>query len=149
MGEMTLVRSHVERCLQDIWDQCRVHRDHDGDYPFTNGTASGFVRIDRGDPVVIRVWAFAVVGIERSGKLLKELNDINARCRTASVTWHHGAVIVSQVIHAGGVTRKTLRQAIESVGFVADDIGGTIAAVYGGGTPVGVNADAHPHRESS
>jgi hypothetical protein len=63
---MKLARSHVERCLQDIWDVCRVQHDHDGDYPFNSGTAACFVSVVKGDPIMVRVWALAVIGIERS-----------------------------------------------------------------------------------
>jgi hypothetical protein len=135
MGEMAMARSHVERCLQDIWDVCRVQKDSDEDYPFSHGTAVCFVRVERGEPVIVRVWALAVIGTERTGKLLKELNDIDSRCRTVSVGWQGGSVVVEQVLHSAGVSRKTLRQACDTVGSVADDIGAMIAAVYGGNTP--------------
>jgi Putative bacterial sensory transduction regulator len=148
MGEVTMVRSHVERCLQDIWDQCRVHKDHDGDYPFSNGTSMCFVRVERGDPVVVRVFAYAVVGVRRSAKLLAELNDINNRCRLVSVGWHGDAVLVDHVMQAKAVSRATLREACSSVGVVADDIGSMIAAVYGGGTPIDAD-EAEAHEEAS
>lgn len=144
---MKLARSHVERCLQDIWDVCRVHHDHDGDYPFNNGTATCFVSVVKGDPIMVRVWALAVIGIERSGKLLKELNDINGRTRTVTVHWQNNAAIVEQTLHINGVKRSTLGQACTSVGFVADDVGTMLAAVFGGETPVDVNTDVN--REAS
>ena len=150
MGEMKLVRSHVERCLQEVWDVCRVKTDPDGDYPFSHGTAACFVRIERGDPILVRVFAYAVVGVNRSAKLLTELNDIAGRCRTVSLIWSDDAVIVSQVMHLKGLKRSTLAQACDAVGSVADDIGTMIAAVYGGSTPLGNDdAEAHPHREAS
>jgi Putative bacterial sensory transduction regulator len=150
MGKSALVRSHVERCLQDVWDLCRVRTDPDGDYPFSNGTAMCFVRIEPGDPTIVRVFGYAVIGIDRSGKLLKELNDIDARCRTASVRWQNGAVVVSQVLHIDGVSHNTLRQACNAVGSIADDIGEMIAAVFGGETPIdAAEAQAHGHREAS
>jgi hypothetical protein len=135
MDNLSMLRSHVERCLQDIWDVCRVAKDPDGDYPFRHGTASCFVRLEDGDPQLVRVFALAAVGVKRSAKLLAELNDINARCRTASVSWHQGAVMVEQPLHIAAVRRTTLRQACEAVGSVANDIGVMIAAVYGAETP--------------
>ena len=45
-----LVRSHVERCLQDIWQVCRVAVDDDGDYPFRAGVAACWVRVDSRTP---------------------------------------------------------------------------------------------------
>jgi hypothetical protein len=148
MGEMKLARSHVERCLQDIWGVCRVKKDCDGDYPFTHGTAIGFVRIEPGDPVVVRVFAYAVTDVARSGKLLAELNDINGRCRTVSTSWSRDAVIVEQVMHLKGLRRSTLAQACGAVGSVANDIGSMVAAVYGGETPLGSD-DAEVNKEAS
>jgi hypothetical protein len=150
MGKTTLVRSHVERCLQDIWDVCRVETDHDGDHPFSRGTSMCFVRVERGKPIAIRVFGYAVIDIERSGKLLKELNDINGRCRFVAVRWQGNAVIVEQVISLDGLTRGSLREACNSVSFVADDIGPMIATVFGGSLPNETDdASTHPHREAS
>lgn len=135
MSEEKWLRSHVERLLQDVWDVCRVRTDSDGDYPFRFGTASGYVRVEPGKPHMVRVFAFATVDTPRTAKLLTELNDINASCRTASVFWSGGAVIVQQAVLATALKRSTLRQAFEAVGSVADDIGSTISAVFGGRTP--------------
>jgi hypothetical protein len=141
MDDLALLRSHVERCLQDIWDVCRVSTDGDGDYPFTRGTASCFVRVENGDPQLVRVFAYAAVDVRRSAKLLAELNDINGRCRTVSVSWHSGAVLVEQVIHVNGVRRSTLSQACDAVASVANDIGIMLAAVFGGRTPIDEDAE--------
>jgi Putative bacterial sensory transduction regulator len=135
VSNVKVMRSHVERCLQDIWQVCRVKVDADGDYPFRRGTASGFVRVERDTPSVVRVFAFAALDTPRSAKLLTELNDINRRTRTTSLVWADGAVIVEHVLLAAAVKRGALRQAIESVGFVADDIGTMITTVFGGRTP--------------
>lgn len=132
---MDWLRSHVERCLQDVWDVCRVVADGDGQYPFRFGTAGGFVAVEAGDPPVVRVWAEAVTGTRRTARLLIEINEVNARSRTAHAFFDHGSVVVEQALHADGVNRDTLAQAFASVGTVADDIGAMIAAVYGGRTP--------------
>jgi hypothetical protein len=136
VDDLALLRSHVERCLQDIWEVCRVSKDSDGDYPFARGTASCFVRVEKGDPQLVRVFAYAVLDVRRSAKLLAELNDINARSRTVSVGWYGGTIIVEQVMHINGVRRSTLDQACEAVGSVANDIGVMLAAVFGGRTPI-------------
>lgn len=135
MSKVKWLRSHVERCLQDIWDECRVEKDSDGDYPFRYGSTQGFVRIEPGQPDVVRVFAYASLDTPRSAKLLTELNDVASRCRTVSLRWRGGAVIVEQVLQANAVKRSTLRQAFQAVSFVADDIGTLIATVYGGATP--------------
>lgn len=138
-----MVRSHVERCLQDMWDKCRVEVDADGDYPFRYGTAACFVRVEESAGLVtVRVFAQAAHGVPRSMKVLTEINDVNRRTRTAHAYWDAGMVLVEQSVGASGVDRQTLDQACRSVGQVADDIGGMIAAVYGGQTPFGALSEA-------
>jgi hypothetical protein len=135
------LRSHVERCLQDIWDLCRVVADDDGDYPFRFGTAAGFVRINKGSPTMVRVWAIAAMGVPRSAKLLGELNDINVRSQSAWTTWSDGLVVVEQALVAKGLTRSALNQALHAVGETAEQIGTMIAALFGGETPFSPNAE--------
>jgi hypothetical protein len=135
MGKRKMARSHIERMLQDVWDICRVTADPDGDYPFRNGTAMGFVQLDTGSPATVRVWAISVGQTPKSAKLMYELNDVNVRSRTAWATWSNGRVIVEQAIPLHSTTRKSLGQALRAVGSIASDIGPMIAAVYGGETP--------------
>ena len=108
-----LVRSHVERCLQDIWQVCRVPFDEEGDYPFRAGAAACWVRVDDHIPVLVRVFGHAVVDVKRSAGLLRELNDLNSRARTTSTAWdatHPGATVgvvrVSTVVHPHGLGRR-------------------------------------------
>ena len=46
MAYEDLVRSHVERCLQDIWEVRRLEQDDDGDYPFRTKSCLGWVRVE-------------------------------------------------------------------------------------------------------
>lgn len=141
MSDVQWIRSHVERLLQDEWGVCRVTVDGDGDYPWRHGTAAGWVGvIDAGDRAMVRVWAYATLGVKRSAKLLTELNDIQLSCTAASVMLANSTVIVSQTISPIGLTRPVLGQALESVSHVADDIGGLLAALFGGDTPYPVEA---------
>jgi len=135
MNEISWLRSHVERGLEDHWGLHPLTVDGDGDYPFRCGTAMGFVSILDGDPPVIRVWALAAHLPKRSLKLLSELNDINQHARTAHVYWNGHAVVVEQAILADAITTETLGQACLAVGAVADDIGILLAAMFGGTTP--------------
>ena len=135
MNEITWLRSHVERCLEDHWGVHPLIVDDDGDYPFRCGTARCYVSINCADPAFIRVWAFAARVPRRSLKLLSELNDINERARSVNVYWNGDSVIVEQAIHADGVTKETLGQACRAVGGVSADIGMLLAVMFGGETP--------------
>src|ERR1700712_3087861 len=144
-----LVRSHVERCLQDIWGVCHLPVDDDGDYPFRAGVAACWVRVDAQLPVLVRVFGHAVVDVKRSAGLLRELNDLNSRSRTTSVAWDaavggagsghggggRGVVRVSTMLHPDGVGRRSLRHALDAVASVSNDLGPMVAGVFGGTTP--------------
>ena len=130
-----LVRSHVERCLQDIWKLCRVYTDDDGDYPFRAGTAACWVRVDAEATVLVRVFGHAVVDVKRSQGLLRELNDVNSRARTTSVAWDDGVVRVSTWVHPDALGRASLRHALHAVAIASNDLGPVLAGVFGGSTP--------------
>jgi hypothetical protein len=131
-----LARSHVERCLQDIWGVDQVVADRDGDYPYGVGTAACYFGLDVAEPVVVKAVACAVVGVKKTTKLLAEINDINSRCRMAHVYWNGGVVVVEQAMLADTVDRGALSLAGQSVAHIANDIGPMITAVFGGRTPI-------------
>ena len=130
-----LVRSHVERCLQDIWEVRQPERDGDGDYPFRSKSAVGWVRLELALPTLVRVFAHAAYAVKQSAGLLKELNTLNSRSRLATVSWSDGVVSVSCALPAESLDRKGLRLALESVSNVADDISELTAAIFGGQLP--------------
>jgi Putative bacterial sensory transduction regulator len=129
------VRSHVERCLADMLGVCRVAADDDGDCFFRSGSATCYVRVEDEVPVVVQVYAIAATQVGRSARLLAEVNEVNACSRSAWVTWASGQVVVCQVMTAESVTAGSLGQACGAVAMIANDIGGMIAAVFGGSTP--------------
>jgi hypothetical protein len=129
------VRSHVERCVQDALGVCRPVTDDDGDWPFRVGTAACFVRLHVNEHPMVEVFAVAAHGVRRSARLLTEINDVNARTRTARVVHACEQVLVTQTMLASACTSETLSQACQSVSHVANDMGVMIAVVFGGGTP--------------
>ena len=130
-----MLRSHVERCLQEIWDRCELAIDPDQDYPYRYGTAMCWVSLVEGLVPGVRVFAHAARGLRSTAKLLTEINEVNMRSRWATVAYHDGLVLVSAELHWAGVDRLALEQVTRSVGEVADDIGSLLATVYGGATP--------------
>jgi hypothetical protein len=148
-----LVRSHVERCLQDIWGVWHLPVDDEGDYPFRAGVAACWVHVDTQLPVLVRVFGHAVVDVKRSAGLLRELNDLNSRSRTTSVAWDatvggvtvgaghgsgSGVVRVSTMVHPDALGRRSLRHALDAVASVSNDLGPMVAGVFGGTTPYAV-----------
>lgn len=128
------LRSHVERCLQDLWQRYPLETDGDRDYPFRYGTAGCWVHVEPEEPGTVRVVGIAARELRRSAKLLAEVNDVNARTRTAHAYFTNGAVLVEQALLASTVTRESLGQACTAVGSVAHDIGGILAVMFDGET---------------
>ena len=57
--QMEMLRSHVERCLQDIWGVHDLVIDDDGDYPYRHGTAMCWVSPFDGPVPEVRVFTHA------------------------------------------------------------------------------------------
>lgn len=140
MEVLNWFRAHVEQILGVAWEVCRVEPDGDGDYPFRHGTAAGFVRIEAGPPLGVRVAAQAATDVRRTAKLLTELNELNAHARSVSTYWFDGAVYVDRWIEAAGVTADTLPAVCAEVGTAADGIGALVAAMFDGRTPLAPSA---------
>lgn len=135
MTEADWLHSHVEQLLQREWDVCRVEVDRDGDFPFRSGTAAGWVSVLEGPPHLVRVMAHAVYGVRPTVGLLRELNELNVRSLTASALLIDDIVVVQQTLSPYGLGEQTLQQAIASVGWMADDVGALLAAMFDGSTP--------------
>lgn len=135
MAYEDLVRSHVERCLQDIWDVRVPEADEEGDFPFRTKSCTGWVRLEPQQPVLVRVFVHAAYEVKPSAALLREINAINARSRLATVSWLAGVVGVHSALPAETLDRATLRLVLDMVSCVADDISELIAAVFGGHAP--------------
>jgi hypothetical protein len=130
-----LVRSHVERCLQDIWKVGCPDVDEEGDYPFRTKACHGWVRVEAQPPMLVRVFAHVAYEVKRSAALLQELNALNVRSRMATVCWADGTVAVHSALPVDAVDRASLRVALDTVTKVADDISELVAAVFGGRVP--------------
>ncbi|MGI8889129.1 MAG: T3SS (YopN, CesT) and YbjN peptide-binding chaperone 1, partial [Nocardioidaceae bacterium] len=128
--------AYVEKCMTHIYeDRLDELAFHPGVAMFREGTAQCHVRTEGGDPAMVRVMAHAVSGVACSAKLLRELNELNARSRATSVWWHGGDVTVECSMFAEDVGIGSLAAACRSVGQVANDIGIGIAAMFDGSTP--------------
>jgi hypothetical protein len=128
------VRSHVERCLQEVFETCHVLQDDDGDYPFVCGTSACFVRVAH-DGHDVHVVAIAADKLRSSCKLLTEINEINLSLRAARVQLAVRQLQVVQALPAIACTPDTLRLALDGVRSIAGDIGPMIAAVFDGVVP--------------
>jgi hypothetical protein len=142
----TLLRSHVERCLQENMELCRVTADCDGDYPFAHESAVYYVSLlEAADTWWVRVWSVAATGVRGNAALLRELNDVTSRSPLVKVVWRQRAVHVEGVLHGSAVHEESLGRLCVAVGETSASIGQLVAAVYGGEavTPPACHDGAH------
>ena len=139
MGELVWIRSHVERCLQQLWGH-EPEPDEEGDIAFRFGCAEGWVMVVAGSPPLVHVYAHVLEGVKRTAKLLVELNDAQ-RTVGPALFWSDDTVIAHEVLSPHGLTAESLGLALADVGELADHLGPLLAAVHGGTTP-------HPARAS-
>ncbi len=129
--------AYVEKCMRESWGDnadC-LSWCGEGVVVFRAGTATCQVRVESDEPAMVRVMAMAVTGVNVSAKLLREVNEVNARSRVASLWWADGDVVVEGSLFADSVDAETLGQACRHVAGVANDIGVGMAAMYDGSTP--------------
>ena len=143
-----LLRSHVERCLQQIWQTTDLVVDADGDYPYRVGTAACWVSVCP-DPPQVRVFGYAARGLRPTTSLLREVTDLNARSRWAKVVLEAGIVQVRVDLHWSAVDRPALARAVQAVGQVADEVGTLLASLHGGHTPFPPETVTHDTTEEA
>ena len=147
--ELRWLRTYVIQTMQDAFGE-RPEVDFDGDVAVRQGTAACYVSCHDGGFPVVRVWAIAAMGLRSQGKLLREINEVNAGTMTAHVYFAGGLVYVEQNLHAYGVDEDTLGQAFLAVAGVANNIGSLIAMTFGGDTPYPADTeDADAHDEAA
>jgi hypothetical protein len=128
--------AYVEKCMRESWGDEADGLGCFGDMiAFRLGTAACIVRVEAGDPAMVRVMAKAVLGVRPTAKLLRELNEVNARSRIANAWWDDGDVVVECSLFAESVSEHSLDEACGAVAQVANDIGVGFAAMFDGSTP--------------
>lgn len=130
-----LLRSHVERCLQEIWDETDLVTDGDGDFPFRAGSAMCWVSPRGGREPAVSVFAVAASDLRPSAGLLREVNALNASARWVSISCDDGAVQVRTELHWTCVDVPSLCRALSAVTEAANHAGPLLATVFGGRTP--------------
>ncbi len=134
MVQIEWLRAYVEKLLRKAGD-VDVEPDGDGDYPFRWGTAACWIRVCGEPDLRVQVFGHAARGMKPSARLLRELNDANARMVSDRVYVLGDSVMVEQSVFAGGLNSATLMQACLAVGSVADDLGMLLAVMFDGETP--------------
>jgi hypothetical protein len=131
-----IFRSHVENCLKSIWEKHELITDDDEDYPYRSGAMPMWVSVTEGVVPGVRVFAHVLIEVQRSAKLLNELNDVNASASGARSFWHDNAIIVCADLPYQLVDEVSLRYLIDQVSELSDGLGEMISIVHGGRMPL-------------
>jgi hypothetical protein len=129
------LKAYAEKLLREINDDEPVEEDGDGDFYCRWGTAAVYVRVVGGRSPMVRVFAHAAWGVKQTAAVLREINELNTRTVSATVSIDDDTILVVQTLYASSLDRPTLAQAYHQVGTVADDIGTLAAAMFDGHTP--------------
>ncbi len=114
--------------------------EHNGDIPIRIGSALYRITLLDHDPVLVRVWARVLVGVELSLELLEEINDINRGIISARVFYvpdddtPHGKVVAATEIPAASMDRDDLAHACEAIASLSDWVDTTMMVRFGGAT---------------
>ncbi|MBA2532416.1 MAG: YbjN domain-containing protein [Nocardioidaceae bacterium] len=133
-------RAYVEKLLRGgLIDEPK--QDSDGDYLYRWGTAACWVRLSEQPFWRVDVFAHAVLGVKPTARLLREINETNARLVSGRIYTAGGVVVVEQSVLADGLTADTLAQACVAVGSAANDLGPLLAVMFDGQTPFPAEAE--------
>lgn len=133
--EIEWLRAWVEKCMRTVFEDDDVTLDQDGDVTFRSGTAACWVCVQESEPTMVIVFAHAAVGVKPTAALLREINDLNQRALSGTVTLVSGTIMVRQAMVASSVSVESLDQACHQVSRVANDIGHLAAVMFDGRTP--------------
>lgn len=129
------LRAYVEKCMRSVLECDEVTLDADGDVMFRSGTASCWASVQECEPAMVVVFAHAATGVKPSVAVLREVNELNLRALSGTVTLVSGTITVRQSLLASSVSVESLDQACHQVTSVANDIGHLAAVMFDGRTP--------------
>ncbi|MDX6297630.1 MAG: hypothetical protein QOI51_1487 [Nocardioidaceae bacterium] len=129
------LRAYIETSMREVLESEEVCIDQDGDVMFRSGTAACWVSIHDIDPTMVVVFAHAALEVKPSAALLREVNELNQRALSGTVTVVSGTIMVRQSMLATAVGVDSLDQACRQVGSIANDIGHLAAVMFDGKTP--------------
>lgn len=96
------------------------------------GTAVVYVRLIDAEPAVLRVFSPLLRDLPRSGELLVELNELNARLNFLRLFWRDGTVFAAAELLAETLTEAALANACDGVADTADHYDVRLHERFGG-----------------
>jgi len=130
---LPIVRS-VESALVECFGPDVLLTDEDGDYVLSAYGVPVYGRIMEGLPPRLRIFALVIEDIDDSPELLAEVNSLNNGYGFVKVVWRERRLMVEGDLVAETLDAPEAMASYDRVRHVADELGPSLAAVYGGRT---------------
>ncbi|MGB6058119.1 MAG: hypothetical protein WBF71_07625 [Microthrixaceae bacterium] len=132
MDEMLAIVSTVEEVLEQCFGIDVRVPNLAGDYELSSYGVPVYARVVADEPPRVRIFAELIAEIEASPELLHELNALNLGYGFVKVLWIEGSLVVEGDLVAETIDPAEVTALFERVRHVAEELGPSLAAVYGG-----------------
>lgn len=127
-------RDRVVDVLVEVFGEDVVHTDEHGDFQLGLFGVPVYARYTRGAPSYLTIFANVLYDVAESAELLAEVNKLNGNARPAKVVVDEGVVTVCGALVAATIDAPEVAALVTEVRNVADGLGPTLAAYFGGTT---------------
>ena len=127
-------RDRVRGVLVDMFGEDVENTDEHGDYQLGLFGVPVFARYETGQPSYLTIYADVLRGVDETPELLAEINKLNSNARPAKVVVVNGVVSVCGSLVAATIDAPEVASLLTDVKDVADGLGPTLAAYFGGST---------------
>jgi hypothetical protein len=134
MTRIEMTRAFVEKVVREWLEVSVLTVDSDGDIPVRHGSAAYYIRVVDSDPPVVSIFSTVLDGVPSSAKLLRHLNDLNARIAQAKVFHSNNRVLMALHLLAETITAEELVQACTVVADLSDQFDDELKALFEGET---------------
>ncbi|MHB1139471.1 MAG: DUF3293 domain-containing protein, partial [Microthrixaceae bacterium] len=132
--ELLPIVDSVESALVECFGPDVLLKDDDGDYVLSAYGVPVYGRILAGDPARLRIFALVIEDVDDSAELLAEINALNNGYGFVKVVWYERMLVVEDDLVAETLDAPEAMALYDRVRHVADELGPSLAAVYGGRT---------------
>lgn len=132
MDEMLAIVSTVEEVLEKCFGIDVRVPNLAGDYELSSYGVPVYARVVADEPPRVRIFAELIAEIEATPELLHELNALNLGYGFVKVLWIEGSLVVEGDLVAETIDPAEVTALFERVRHVAEELGPSLAAVYGG-----------------
>lgn len=127
-------RDRVVDVLVEVFGEDVIYTDEHGDFRLVLFGVPVLARYTFATPSFLTIFANVLYDVEETPELLAEINKLNANARPAKVVLDDGVVTVCGSLVAATIDAPEVAALVTEVRDVADGLGPTLAAYFGGAT---------------